>query len=449
MPPVPSEVIRHRISRQKRQIRKYVGKALKAGIKAAAHPHPGAKFVDEMMTDAPRQLGRNLGDTATISKVKPGKKFKRKKKKDKNPSIKQLHQRGITLNYEYRRVANAEEALAIGHTSMPGKVCAMNMWRAVIKAFLLQIGIIIKDYGNRMENNGFIVGDQFVISRFASTTSNVTTNFTVPIVAEISYDGLAHNFANEFDDLANLEDDRLENFSFIPSASSKIPYAVMDLSAMKITVYTRSALKLQNVTVENAGDNETDDITRVPLTGYLYGMKGNNFCFKSNKTLLDGFFNLFNEEAIFGAFSRQIPTTFAPTGSIGFYGAGVINNNQTTFYKPAEPPKVYELQNCESRSKVVLGPGQIKYSVLTQKFTVSLQYYFNLLYARQNTSNSLLVYNPQQGKTNVMYLEKEVGRVANATNQLNIWVELEFKQSALCHGSASKLTLPIQFQSNF
>lgn len=456
MAPLPGQAKRREIRRQKITIKKYLKKAANAVMKAAVHPTPGRKFIGEMMDVDTNSgvrplglgLGRNMGDTSTISKLKKGKTFKRKKK-DKNPSISQLHKRGITLNYEYRKTATGEEALAIGHTSMPGKVCAMNMWRAMLKAFLLQIGIIIKDYGNRMQNSGFLIGDQFTVTRFANGTSTGTTLFTVTIVDELSYDGLAHNFANEFDDLNNLQDDRLESFVFNPSASSHIPYSVMDLSVLKITVYTKSALKLQNVTVENAGDNETDDITRVPLSGYIYGMKGNNFCMKSNKNLLDGFFNVFNEEAIFSSYSRQQPTTFGPTGTIGFYGAGAANNNQTTFYKPAEPPKVYELQNCESRNQLVLGPGQIKNSVITQKFTVSLQYYFNLLYSKHNTSNSLLIYNPQQGKTNVIYVEKEVGRAANATNQINIWVELELKQSVLVHGSASKMTLPIQFQNNF
>jgi len=214
-------------------------------------------------------------------------------------------------------------------------------------------------------------------------------------------------------------------------------------------VYTKTTLKLQNVTSDNGIDIEADDITRVPLTGKCYTVRGNNFCKKDNGPQLVGHFNPQNEEAIFGAWTHQVQNSIGGT-SVGHYAgsAGPINNNQTTFLKPAEPPRQYEIQNCTGMSNLSIAPGEIKYNTMVAKYTFSFPYYFAMLYSN-NTVKDRIVYNQRLGKSFVFYCEKVVGRPNLASNNIVLWTELEFRQSVLAHGSAQNFTAPITFQTDW
>lgn len=408
----------------------------------------GGAVYDRLTKTAPKY--RSGGVAGTLGgKVSPGKKFAGKK--SRNPSIPTLLKKGITLNYESRKTfATGSEAVVIGHTSMPGKVCSINMWRAIVKALMLECGMTIKDYGNNMTNDGFSVGDQVNVIRYNNATSPTLYTDFYAITLTSSYDAVADYFANLYNSATDFYDEKLDAIDLVPITTGRIQYARLDLSTLKITVFTKSTLKIQNTTNETIGDNEADDITAVPLVGNVYGCRGNNMLRKSNAALLTGFFgSTQNEECLHADYSRQIGTVSVGS-SVAYYAAGTsLDNNQTTFLKPAEPPKQYELANCYSMAPCALAPGQLKESVLTQKYTFGLQYYFNLLYGTRNNSNSLLVYNPKQGKTNVVYLEKAMGRKQTADNGIKLWVELDFKQSALVHGSAAKMTLPIQYQTDY
>jgi hypothetical protein len=420
-----------------------------AGILTEAGINTAGLIYNNLTAKGPRKsYGSVTGTMSSGNAV--AKRFRNRKQK--NPSIATLQKKGVSLRYELRKVASGDnlEAIAVGHTSMPGKVCAIMLWRAAIKHLLMKMGCLIKDYGNLMTAEGFVQNDTFILSRYDSGTANAIVQSPVTVGTTTTYDQLAAQFASILDDQTGLSDDRLDQLEFSPQSSSHWSATNIDLTTLKITCFTKSTLKLQNVTVEVAADNEADDVNRVPLIGKSYLMRGNNFLTRVNRSCLNGFFNQFNEECIIGQFDRQIIAELGGT-SVGFYeaAAGPNNANQTTFFKPSEPPKQYELQNCIGIRDIVVGAGEIKQSVLTQKYTFGFQYYFNMLYGKQNTLNDRLVYNPAQGKTSVMYLEKAVGRQATADNSIRLWAELQFEQSVMCHGKAQTFTAPIQYQTNY
>jgi len=373
-------------------------------------------------------------------------------KKKKNPSVTALQKKGITVVYEARKTATTTnaEAIAVGHTSMPGKQCAINLWRALIKYILIKAGVLIKDFGALMGNGDFTVGDIFRINRYTSNTATSTSSDTFTITSTMTFDLLCAQIAQLYDDATTLFDERWESMEIVPFTGSKIPAVNVELNNLRVTVYTKSVLKLQNITSDTAADNESDDITRVPLAGKIFGCRGNNFVKKSNGSMLTGLFNTADEDCLFGAWTKQTASVLGGT-SVGYYHAdsGPANSSETTFFKPAEPPRQYEISNCNAMGNVLIGPGEIKKNTLIQKYTFGVSFYLDLLYSKQNTSNSLTVYNPKQGKTSVVYLEKMVGRSATAENNVKVWVELEFRQSVLIHGSTSNFTMPITYQGDF
>lgn len=421
----------------------YLGLGIEAagGVGEAAYDY---------LTSVPRKSYGGGAPYGGVGYAKPKGFFKKKGKK--NPSIAQIQKRGITLSFENRKIATVTdaEAVAVGHTSMPGKICAINMWRALLKYTLTKMSCYVKDYGNLMTNEGFVAGDVFRINRYANGTTTTISSENITVAATTTYDRICADLAATFDDNPNLTDDRLDSIEFVPFTGSKYSAVNLDIQSIKISVFTKSILKIQNTTVEVSTDNQADDVNRVPLVGKIYGVRGNNFLRKSNTALLSGLYSANNEEAIFAGWTKAVSNVLTLT-SVGYYeaSAGPANNNQTTFFKPSEPPRQYELQNCVSMSNINVSPGEIKSSTLVQKYTFGLQYYFNLLYSTRNTDNNLLVYNPKQGKTNVMYLEKVVGRAATTQNAVTLWTELEFRQSVLCHGVGIDMTLPIQYQADF
>lgn len=391
---------------------------------------------------------------AAAASGRPTKAYTKKltyKKKKKDISVKEIQKRGITFVQESRKVAvtNQSEALAIGHTTMPAKVCAVNLFRAIFKHLLLKAGVVIKDYGILAVNADFAVGDIIRVNRYTDGTATSTSAVTRTVAANTTLDELPYLLAIDFDDSASIND-RWDSIEIVPAAGSKMPAVNVQLNVLKVSVFTKTDLKVQNVTTDNITDIEADDITRVPLQGKTYTCRGNNFCKKDNGPQLTGFFNTNNEEALYGAWTKQ-GGQFVGGSTIDFYGAaaGPSNSTETTFLKPAEPPRQYEIQNCERMGDLFIGPGEIKTSSMIQKFTFSVPYYIQMLYGNQNTATTTIIYNPKLGKTQVMYLEKVVGRSPADINSLRLWVELEFRQSVLVHGKAQNFTAPIVFQRDF
>ena len=103
-------------------------------------------------------------------------------------------------------------------------------------------------------------------------------------------------------------------------------------------------------------------------------------------------------------------------------------------------------------SYVVLQPGSIKNSVLRNTFEMSLTAYWELLYFNKThrpgpTTNPY--YNANLGTCQTVVLEKVIGRKPNAFNDIKLWIQLQYTQSALIHGNNNRYTDPIQFQTDY
>jgi len=382
-------------------------------------------------------------------------KRKRMKKRGNNINLKTLQKKGISVSYEKRKAAKTagSEALFVGHTSMPSKLCAINMWRAIFKYFFLKAGIYLKDYGSLLTDIGLKVGDIIRVNYYTSSTATAVTAVSHTITATNTFDYISYTFCNYYagKDVQDVVADRLDSVEYIPyegttfATASTMARTNVEINNLKITVSTASLLKIQNVTVEVAADNEADDVNRVPLVGKTFVTKGNNVMKKINSAIIPGFFATNNDDAIYSGWTRQVA---AVSNDFEFYDQTTIA--QTVFTKPAEIPKKHEFANCESEAFCKVGPGDIVASNLKAYYTFGVNWYFKLLYGAGSTKVGQMVYDSRLGKTKGFYLEKLVGRSAvEGTNDISLLVELEVKQSCMVHGPYGQYTVPIQYQIDY
>jgi len=112
----------------------------------------------------------------------------------------------------------------------------------------------------------------------------------------------------------------------------------MDLSTMTVDLFTKSELKIQNVTIPNVDAVTEDNVNNVPLVGRVYNMS--QWCPKSSdddNNLLD--------------------IGIQSTGMIT-WGPQRVTGQQYEAWK--EPPPSKAFLNCSSSSTVRLEPGMIK-----------------------------------------------------------------------------------------
>lgn len=389
-------------------------------------------------------------------KIPRGKTYSKKQKRAGRWTNYGIEKNGITLATEHRgeaTLANAESVM-IGHTSMPSKFCAINMWRAILKHILFKMGCEVRDFGRICLYQGFRVGDKFIYYYYSGAGDQVMVNKTYEISTTTTFDSIAAEFAGFLDDEGNLFDDRIDSFVFIPNDSNvnSWSWCKVDLTQLKVAVHTKSSLKIQNVTVENSTDNESDDVTRVPLQGMLYECKGNNFKLKANSKVLPGFYSFANEHTLFEGYTKSNAVILGST-SVGFYDRKAnttppADSDQTQFYKKSEMPKPWEVANCIRSIKFYVPAGGIRTSVIEKTFEMTLQSYYTLIYTYYSTNNTYLQYNEKQGITKAIFLEKVVGKTPTAANAIKLWTETEFRQSTLVFGGPSTYTLPITYQED-
>lgn len=421
------------------------GNYVRAGIGAARAGY-------NAMQSRGRGVKRSFyGNSSNGGTVKPYQKYSRKKYK-KNGKLSQYHMelKGATVAFEHRgsfNNANAE-AVAIGHTSLPARLASLQMWRAVFKKLMIKMNVHLKDYSENMLGRGFGAGDAFAISYYPNSDSMTITSNAISLSNLSTFDDVPNALHQLFAN-GQWDNARLSQFVYLPSLSAILPNTIsrystaqIDLNTMKISVHTTSHLKIQNITIEDPEDGETVDVTSVPLQGKLFHCKGNNVLMKSNRQHLPGFTN--NDETTIAQSYERL------TGiqNAGVNEAHYNNGSASTFSRPAEVPKPWEIKNYISHSYATVAPGEIKHSYLKQQFQMSIQTYFEILYNKATSTNTATNYNERLGKTNCFWLEKVVGRPVTVNNGINLWFETEVRQTVMCHGYESEFTLPITYQLN-
>lgn len=367
---------------------------------------------------------------------------------------------GVHVSEEHRFVSKTDmveadryEAVQVGHTSMPQKTVLLNMCRALLK-YCLKKATYIKDFTTVVTSlpsgNAFQVGDTFRWQFYGNWDSNTLNNFTVTFNETDTYEHVARNLMYQiilYADANNLSNLRWHQFEYDPvdSGHNKYPWFVVPLQNLSVQLETKSSLKLQNRTVNIVGvEDDANDVDNVPVIGYLYNCKGNNFLQKTERSILKGIdsgsvggsANTKNNDIIlFEGTKRQLGSLYG-TGATADAVFGNYSAAESSFFKPAEPPKPYQVVNCKKATKIRINPGGIKTSVLTAKTKTGFSYMLALL---AGDNDGVIVaeqkYSPKLGYCNVMYLEKVIGSKTSpvavaAEVQFDCWISVSAKGDA-------------------
>lgn len=408
------------------------------------------------VTDYYRRRGRSQ-NAYLAGKVRKFKKVSKKKsirtKKGRRSTQFGLAIKGVRFCEELRFTSKTDqvagsrfESIRVGHTSMPNKNLFMHTCRAIVKYCLSKV-LNIRDFydkGDDVSKGYYLNGtDTLVFQFYGNWDSNVLNNITVTYTAGDTFEAIAANLHAQLKTYAtptslNIKNLRWSHFQYNPAtSSSKYTAYRSSLKDAVVECYLKSAMKVQNRTITTVGENEADDVDNVPLRGFVYHLKGNNMVQRSERKCMlgvdSGNNTQYDNTILYEGITKNMPDIATNqaiyTGNVAYTGADAT---YSVFNTPGEPPKPYELVNCKKATKIHMNPGAIKTSILTQRFKMSLSAFLALLADDAGVTPDKLKYNPKQGFTRVMHLEKVIGNdgssVAIAAEvQYDAWIAVTAK----------------------
>lgn len=137
----------------------------------------------------------------------------------------------------------------------------------------------------------------------------------------------------------------------------------LNLSKCKIDLYAKSALKIQNRTVNLTANNDEEDVDNVPLYGKSYNGNGNFACFN------------FNQGTLQVIAPNTVTAVPGPFETVASYKYPVITLKNTAGSTLAEPPGKAQFARVNAVGKAHLDPGQIKTDVLIYRKQVTLRHF--------------------------------------------------------------------------
>jgi len=215
---------------------------------------------------------------------------------------------------------------------------------------------------------------------------------------------------------------------FVPVSSNTWQTFDVDLRGATIHFNAKSSFKLQNRSVTETLNVESDDVDNVPVAGRTYEGSG-------------------------------MSATVSPSGwknATGYQNYAISSNvygliNETDFQGGAasikvlsEPPLPALVHPCTRSGKIRIEPGEIKTSVLTGGFGGSLDKFYSKLCALGGGANPGV--NPVRlsfGKYRFFALEKMVDCVSfNAVNVMRFGTEIQSELSATITLHKTSMTTP-------
>ena len=191
----------------------------------------------------------------------------------------------------------------------------------------------------------------------------------------------------------------------------------MNLRDATVSCILKSALKMQNRSLNTSGDDQADDINNVPLTGRSYEGSGNGLKGRDNNLIL------------------------APCDNV--YGWTTVGAGTEVVLQ--EPPQPYHFQYAYKSGPVRINPGIIKTSVLNDKVYMKLDRFLALCrgMARNDNGNFTLAYN-MLGKTRYFALERSISRLSGELQPaITVATELDSKLWIDVNVKRSKYTAPV------
>jgi len=390
-------------------------------VDAAMMAYQGGKYLyNRYLKKTPRRVG-----SAANSKSKG---FFAPAKKHTSMADKYI-ENGIVIKQEIGTVYTSQRNVAVvAHSTMPAIQVGITLCAALIKKLFTLAGHKIKNDQELLLDGAYYDGivriefkakDGAAIQTFDFTVTAATTSlqtlrtamqawFTTLFVSGNTFQMLKLRLYMQYGTLANALDLKSE----------------IDLTTATVDLYGKSALKLQNRTVNTTANDQDSDVDNVPIFGKY-------FEFKSNGTI----YRDYNKPV---AADNPMVTTHT---QFGLLYANNASETDTNMYK--ELPERTQFVGCSKSASSHLDPGEIKTSVIQSQKIYPFSKLFQLVYGQtaNNTGGSNQFW---FGYTRLFAWEKMIQAVAStAENQFNLAIENQGEVGAMIYIKRSLQTAPI------
>lgn len=210
--------------------------------------------------------------------------------------------------------------------------------------------------------------------------------------------------------------------------------STVDLTRSKIAVQVKSSLKIQNRTINTAGNVEADDVDNVPLYGRSYEGPGNGVIFNPFRATNAG----------------QTAPNIAPLGTFSSNTIEPIPDNTSagSLYGYDEPPLANVFTKVSRTGKIHLDPAEIKTSVIFYRKSFYFNQLCNIFYYG-STSPTQGVYRFYNGNYRLFCLEKMLQSVATtSTNKISVHYEVDTKTGCLFIEKSTNVTPFVSYLGN-
>lgn len=344
---------------------------------------------------------------------------------------------GFVQKLEYTNTLNTNRQVAyVAHSTMPAQLVARVVFKAMLKKLFNLAGynlrsedqIILRD----SQRSGYIRlfykfrdGDAenflelIVLSDFLGSTIETLVDTLI-----LDLNSLITTNPNQAFQMLRIV--YYIDYRYLPTDLPKFETkSEMDLLASTLTVFSKSRLKIQNRTVNSAGNNEADDVDNVPLYGKM-------FEYRTNSSIYRDYYKPT------GATTSRL-TTSPLTGCLP-----APSSEEPAFEKwYVEVPLSSQIIGCYSTQSAKIEPGQIKTSVMYDKVTMSFNNFFQKVIRVGDLQRGDGRFSQYWiGKTKLIGLEKMVNAVATADNEIRLASEHQIDLGCMFNVRKIKHTAP-------
>lgn len=251
--------------------------------------------------------------------------------------------KGVLATFETGGVISDSQCVYIGHNTFPPNRLQYMMLHSIVKSLFNGMGIYPTNINLPLTQTE--AGDIFRITyRADSDPGTVESAFNIPFSGANTPDELVTSvlslvsFQNATNQIAFL---RAEYFPI--SSNVNLSYRKLILTNAKLVVKAKSALKIQNRSINEADEENRNEVDNVPLNGKSYEGTGNGAQYVDQN-------------------GTSIPYIAHKT-----YGVLVKASPGAS---EDEPPIPQHFTNVNKSAKVQIEPGQLKTSVLYSSMTI-------------------------------------------------------------------------------
>jgi len=262
---------------------------------------------------------------------------------------------GVTGSFESGTTIQARDCLYVGHATGPRDIIMLYAMMALIKSLSKQMGVRITAIDEPLTNAGFVVNDEFrLIYRTEPNTLAVSTQ-TASVGAGEHLSFVAGKLASLAFTATDLTNVQFLELQFVPIGTTSFQKSRIALEYTTLTYVIKSAIKMQNRSVNALGETVDNELDAVPVYGKSIAGKGTG------------------TQALFPN------TAKAPAQIVCSLVNGRIEQD-TLDARLKEPLSGYFFPNSNKQGKIHLDPAQIKTNVLTYKRTLTLGKLFKEFY---------------------------------------------------------------------